>query len=281
MTISPPIQPAAQQNNANVICLTKLPPFRPSALRLMNISVESESAMQDFEEVFKSDPALTADLLLVANSAEYGLRSRIETIRHALTYMGLERVRSLGCSIAFTFYVRNHPKTEYTRSMWAHSIATAVIVEAIGARYDTHALYTAGLTHDLGRLAIFLSVGTQYSQALSQEFESMEEANTWEKAMFGVTHCEAGATVAHEWGFPDTLTGYMADHHKPCEGRPGDPMNLIRVACQIADTVGYPEVSRLDLQTPLELPVSLRNLAELDPERLREKITKRIAAFGG
>lgn len=83
------ISAQADRHAAVYVRLSKLPPFRPAALKLLNISVESGSAMRDFEEIFKSDPALSADLLLVANSLQFGPRARVETIRHAITYLGL------------------------------------------------------------------------------------------------------------------------------------------------------------------------------------------------
>jgi HD-like signal output (HDOD) protein len=268
------------QHAQTVIVLSKLAPFHPAALRLLNISSESESALMDFEEVFKSDPALTADLLLVANSTEFGLRSRIDSIRHSLAYLGLERVRSLACTIAFSFYVRNLPRTEYMRSMWAHSIATAVIVESAGVSRSSHNLYTAGLTHDLGRLAILLSFGKLYSDNLSQEFADLEESNTCEKELFGLTHCEAGQLVAERWGFPARLGTYMAHHHEAVDEKPGDLMNLIRESCQLADSLGFPEVCRRDLHCTPKMAEVLRGRTGFDPDRLREQITKRIAAFG-
>jgi HD-like signal output (HDOD) protein len=66
-------QKVADRHAAVFVALSKLPPFHTTALRLMNLSVESESAMSEFEDTFKADPALTADLLMVANSAEFGL----------------------------------------------------------------------------------------------------------------------------------------------------------------------------------------------------------------
>ena len=45
--------------------LSKLPPFGPAVLKLLSISLDGESVLESFEEVFKSDPALTAELLAV------------------------------------------------------------------------------------------------------------------------------------------------------------------------------------------------------------------------
>jgi HD-like signal output (HDOD) protein len=265
---------AADQRTAAYVRLSKLPPFRPAALKLLNLSVESRSAMRDFEEVFKSDPALTADLLLVANSAEFGLRARIETIMHALTYLGLERVRSLGCTIGFSFFVRNLPNSKYGRAVWTHSVATAMIAEAIRSPRRPQELYTAGILHDLGRLALLLSVGPPYEQALSRDFADMAEANESEITQFAVTHCEAGAVVTRQWGFPAALQQCIAGHHQPVAGRADDPPNLIRLACRMADWLGFPEVARRDLEFPEELPLSV------EPDLLRERIAERVAAFG-
>jgi HD-like signal output (HDOD) protein len=254
--------------------LSKLPPFRPAALKLLNISVESDSAMQDFEETFKSDPSLSADLLLVANSLQFGPRARVETIRHALAYLGLERVRSLGCTIAFSFFVRNLPRSEYLRTVWAHSLATAVIAEAAGSPEGSQSLYTAGLLHDLGRLALSRSAGPSYDEALSKEFADIAEANALEKDQFGLTHCDAGAMVAAKWSFPVGLLTSITLHHEPVAGRPGDPLNQIRMACRMADWLGFPEIARRDLDPPAAPPW------HVEPEELRKRILKRVEAFG-
>jgi len=262
------------QQSAVYVRLSKLPPFRPAALKLLNISVESGTAMQDFEQIFKSDPALSADLLLVANSLQFGLRARIETIKHALAYLGLERVRSLGCTIAFSFFVRNMPRSEYLRTVWAHSIATAVIAEAAESPGHSQSLYTPGLMHDLGRLALSRSVGPSYDEALSKEFADIAEANAFEKIQFGITHCDAGAMVGAKWGFPVALLTSLTLHHDPVAGRPGDTANQIRMACRMADWLGFPEVARRDLKPPEEHPW------QTGPDELRERIVKRVAAFG-
>lgn len=73
------------QEQASIFgCLSKLPVFTPSALHLLSVSTESDSAMESFSEAFSSDPALAADLLLVVNSAAFAPRCYIDTIRHAL-----------------------------------------------------------------------------------------------------------------------------------------------------------------------------------------------------
>jgi HD-like signal output (HDOD) protein len=271
----------AEQHAAVYVRLTKLPPFHATALKLMNISVEGASAMRDFEGAFKSDPSLTADLLLVANSAEFGLRARIETIRHAITFLGLERVRSLGCTIAFSFYVRNLPRNPYMKGAWAHSIATAVVAEQIGNLTGVSEMYTGGLVHDLGRMALFLSEGQVYSEKLSEEFDNLEQAKAVEDDCFGMDHTEAGEIVSKEWRFPESLRNFMAHHHDSDGGTATKPMGVVQLACTVADAIGFPEVRRRDIPEKLPLPERLRGRPELAAERLQELVKKQIESFGG
>jgi HD-like signal output (HDOD) protein len=169
-----------------------LPHFRTSALNLLNLAADSEVAMPDIENVFLSDPALTTELLLAANSAEFGFRARIETVRHALTLLGLNRVRALASTVALQLYVQNVQRKGDLRGVWAHGVATAVIAESVGSLYGSPGMYTAGLTHDLGRLGLRLVGGDKYAEYLSREFADLAEANVLEKSLFGMNHCEAG-----------------------------------------------------------------------------------------
>ena len=282
VSVSPSSSPAdipSKEHHAVSDRLTKLPPFHPAAMKLLTISGESETAITEFEKAFKSDPALTADLLMVANSAAFGFRARVDNIRHALTLLGLERVRSLGLTIAMSMYVRNVPNKEDVRAVWAHSTATAVIADVLGRVYSSQAMYTAGLVHDLGRLGLLLSVGKKYGEILTKEFADIPESMKLEKVLFGVTHCEAGALVSRTWGFPDVLQSSMANHHEAYTPENGTAPDLIRISCQMADWLGFPEVKRQDADAAPALPPKLRNHPELDPDRLRALITKQIASM--
>ena len=263
-----------------VVCLSKMPPFHPAALKLLNISSVSTTAIEDFETVFRSDPALTGDLLLVANSPLFGNRSRIATIRHALAFLGLERVRSLATTIAVGFFVRNQPRSGYIKEIWAHGIATAVIAETLGGLLGLSELYTAGLTHDLGRLAMLLTIGPAYEKELTAEFADIGESTRLEYVLFGMDHGEAGATVGHRWGFPDLLRTCMSDHHESEPGPVRDPLAAIQLACRMADSLGFPEVHSPEEQPPLELPDVLAHRTELAPERLTERIAVQVEAVG-
>lgn len=263
-----------------MVCLSKLPPFRPAVLKLLNISSDSGTAIPAFEEVFKGDPALTADLLLVANSALFGNRAQIATIRHALAYLGLERVRALASTIAVGFFVRNQPRSGVVRQIWEHSIAAAVIAENLGGLSGLPDLYTAGLTHDLGRLGLLLAVGPPYDNAMSAAFADYEEAAKAEISLVGMDHGEAGSVVGRRWTFPPVLYACMSEHHKELPMRIGDPLWTVQLACRMAGSLGYPEVRLAQAVEVPELPEILRTHTELASDRLQALIATQLEAVG-
>jgi HD-like signal output (HDOD) protein len=273
------VNPAETQYASAAIAgkLSKLPPFGPAVLKLLSISIDEESAPMAFEEVFKSDPALTAELLVMANSAAYGGRARVQTIGRAIRYLGLEHVRSMAATLALrTHTQRRH---QYLASVWAHGIASAVAAEALGGLSGYSGLYTLGLTHDLGRLGLFLVGGQPYADELSKEFPDIEQANAVERNRFGMTHCEAGSLVASTWGFPESLAGCMGEHHVMPPAR-DDTRALIVTACQMADSLGFPEVPLSNVPVWPKLDAALEGFPQLEPETLWDEITRRIADLG-
>lgn len=255
--------------------LTRLPTFHPTAVKLLALSTEADSAMADFERIFEADLTLAADLLLTANSAAYGLRARVDTIKHALTLLGLERVRSLACNIMWGAYVRKQ-MAEVLRPLWQHSIATAIIGENLGTLYHVPGLYTAGLLHDLGRLGLLLSTGERYAETLVEETTDVEEGIKSEAVLCGINHCDAGALLAQTWGFPELLQVVMVEHHGHRPVGSGSPVGLIQVACRMADWLGFPELRSAPSAMPV-LPQPVLNAPQLEPIRLRELINKQAA----
>lgn len=254
--------------------LSKLPPFRPACLHLLAVSTETGSAMDDFANIFLGDPAMAADLLLVANSMEFGSRCRIETIRHALSYLGLERVRSLASTIALRMEVGQTPH-ESVRPLWLHSIASAVIAEQLGALHGVQGVYTAALVHDLGRLGLLSVEHERYALVLGTVFEDIYEANRMEEILFGMDHCKTGAFLGEKWGFPIGLQASMFAHH--ANEQMSLPRRIVQAACEIAASLGFPEVQRRDQDASDELCKK----AGLSPDAVCDQIAKRMATLEG
>ena len=259
--------------------LCNLPRLNPSASRLLAVSNDSDRALEEFGAIFSSDPSLAVELLRAANSAQFGLRASVSNLQVALMFLGIEKTRDLAFTIALSSYAHRGLSKDQTRPIWLHSVATAVIAEQIGqcVAVGLADLYTAGLTHDLGRLGLLHLEGQRYGATLSKNFSSVDEANALENVLFGVTHAEAGGYLAQTWNFPLTLCRSISGHHNCLTEDDGRLLRINQQACILAAELGYPELPNCPVpETDEAFFEGLRSRPELAPERLKGLVQQRI-----
>jgi HD-like signal output (HDOD) protein len=99
--------------------------------------------------------------------------------------------------------------------------------------------YTAGLLHDVGRLALLASFPSDYANALDLADRYQLDVRECERGVFGMDHCEAGQWLVEEWGFPEEFRAITGRHHQPPpEGR-FDKIALVQFCCRTAEALGF------------------------------------------
>lgn len=258
--------------------LSGLPALNVSGTKILSLTLDSERSLSDLEQVFRSDPAFTAELLITANSAAFCGRARVSTILHALTILGLDRVRSLAMTVAMSAYIKAHIPRQATDQIWAHAVATGVIAELLAKYSDVASgsvLYTAGLMHDIGRLGLAANMKEPYLKFLQTEFLNIEESEESERQTFGMTHTLAGEFLAEAWGLPLILTDCCRDHHDLAETYE-EEVRIIQTACIIADALGYPEVCLHKRTTSVAADIWLDECAS---NSVRDSIKEKIQSL--
>jgi putative nucleotidyltransferase with HDIG domain len=266
--------------------LSRLPVFSQVALKLLTIASDAESAREDFEAAFRSDPSLAADLLIVANSSEFGFRAEITSIPHALSLLGLERARSLACTIAMSFYLRSSANASVGTS-WTHSMASAALAEYVGgiSSMPLPMLYSAALLHDIGRLALQMTSQEEYGSLIGPRIAEIQETLAVETDLFGMNHCEAGVAVSRTWGLPESLQRSIHMHHGNVALNQDPYTSLVQTACRLAEGLGYPESpvvpggAHLGLEEAI--PSEFRKHAAFTPERLGAVVDAHFVATQG
>ena len=164
------------------------------------------------------DQALTARVLRLANSAFYGLPGRVASVTGAIQLLGR---RTLGAALmAATANVQfNAIRCEGFDfdGFWRHSIGTAIAAESIARirMLDDETAFTAGLLHDIGRLALAAHFPDEAAAVLSQARGSDLPWLEAERGTLATDHATIGATIAAHWRFPALVQTAIANHHKP------------------------------------------------------------------
>jgi len=222
-----------------------LQPLPPIAARLMRIVSSEEASFQSMSALVRADSAFSAEVLRIANSPLMGCRNRIDSIRHALTMLGLEKLKSLVMAVALRDFLSSALQVPALGRCWRHSLACACICEELagtkGINKDT--AYTAGLLHDIGRLALLASYPAEYARMLDVSDEYGYDLLGCEQDLFDIDHCQAGEWLVQEWHFPEDFAVVARRHHQAWDGGPLDMLGLVHFACRIADATGFPVIT--------------------------------------
>jgi putative nucleotidyltransferase with HDIG domain len=242
-TSAPPPAPETatpQSEEKRPWALHALPPFPAVALQLMSLLDDTDAPIKKIVGLLRVDPALSAEILRVSNSALYGLSRRIDNISHAVVVLGTEVVKRLALTVALGRFSRSFMRVHGLRVCWDHSVACALLAEQLALRMyqPKDRAYTAGLLHDIGRLALLTCYPVEYNNlfvvARENDFDELE--CEWE--LFDVDHCAAGAWLARHWNLPDDFVEVISQHHR-AEPVDASLLSIVTAAHHVANRIGF------------------------------------------
>jgi HD-like signal output (HDOD) protein len=265
-------------------------PTMPRALVEMQRLLKQQNVNSErLERIILTDPALTANILRLANSAAFGLTRKVANVSQAVTLMGQRALSNLAHTAAFSQAIpKEFPGYRITAAQFLrHSFAVGVLAEALGAACrmpQSEPFYVAGLLHDIGKLVLGAYVAKHDSELL-QILESKSLAFVQiERELLGIDHCQVAMWVGEHWKLPVELLGAARWHHAPDESRPETQAiaDVVHVADLMAHTLGFGadvgELARSTAKGSLErlsLDVdTLESVASNVLERLNQEIAQ-------
>ena len=192
-------------------------------IRIIQTLDADTSSARELEELILHDPALSARILKLANSAFYSFRARVRTISHAITLLGMNLVTSLaiGINIYDTFTKGAKGEAAHINQLWTHSCGVGVLVKEIwtrrrGVSREAEFAFLCGLLHDLGKAVLFKTYPGHYSSIFAIAKADTDPAiSLYEVESYGVDHAAVGEMLAKQWGFPPELASVIRRHHDP------------------------------------------------------------------
>ncbi|PCJ51374.1 MAG: hypothetical protein COA73_17565 [Candidatus Hydrogenedentota bacterium] len=161
------------------------------------------------------DPPIAAKVLSVANSAAYGFPNRVDTVELAVALLGLRETYSIVLSAAVMNLFETSQLFDYKR-YWEEAMncasAAKIIAKACGKGEDK-GIFTAGLLHDIGRIALLETDSEEYSKINFNLID--DDLIQAEQEFMGVTHTEAGFELATNWNLPSEISEAIRYHHNP------------------------------------------------------------------
>jgi len=233
-SISIPLDQATIQNMSVlsgeiVKSINSLPQFPENVLMVQKLINDPTSDMPTIARQISMDPALTADLLKIVNSAQYMLSKKVENISDAVKMIGIKGIKNLLYSYGTQKVLGDD--TIDKKKLWEHSYKTAFYAYNLVKNFknDNNLLddvYVGGILHDMGKI-IFSNVHPELLNKI-KDFCSDKNlpASTFEDLSAGMNHAELGALIAEKWNFPDKLVAAIRYHHDP-DTAPDDSRDLV------------------------------------------------------
>ena len=214
------LRTAEQQEKLDAIAheTTGLRPLPAIATRLIEMAASTRFSAQDLALTVSTDQALTMKILRLANSPFFGMPRRITSLRDAVVLLGFREVRSMAlaaCMMDATGAA--HEETLDYGQFWCNSLVIGrlaqVLAEAEG--HDRDAAFTAGVLHNVGRLALAQQRPREFMILLTQARALGIALSEVERSSLGFTDAELGAAITRGWKFPDSLCDAVARHDAP------------------------------------------------------------------
>lgn len=222
-----------------------LPTIPAAAIKVMRETQSSKASAATVARILVTDQALSAKVLRLANSAFYGLSRKITDLGEAVVVLGMKSVKNLAL-VAGTYPWMQRPLTGYClgpEEMWRHAFGTAVASQLVARatrKASEDVAFTAGLLHDLGKVALSVWLENKMGAILlyaGREGISYDEA---ERRVLGYDHCQVGYHLATNWNLPEEICACNLYHHKPSNATEFQELvDCVHVGDYICSSMGY------------------------------------------
>lgn len=249
--------------------------------KLQEALSDPDKSFGDYGEIISHDPGLAARLLKVVNSPFFGLGSKVETISHAISIIGLDQVVSLAMATSVIYQFKGIPNTLFNmESFWRHSIATGMAARTIGeVRKDSNVerLYLCGILHDLGRLIVYIKEPGLARDTLMESRDKAMNLHLVEMKQMGFDHAAVGAALLRFWQLPERLVQAVGYHHDP-QSAPKYPVEagIVHTADYIVHDMSLAQTEEFSIPN---LQKDTWSRIGVDPKELAPRVSRMAEQF--
>jgi putative nucleotidyltransferase with HDIG domain len=257
--------------------LKSFPSMPGAAAKLLILMDDPDISVAQIEAILGQDPGLMANILRLANSAYFGMPSKVGSIKQAVLRLGLKRLVQIVIASCVSA-IMDKPVTGYDLppgDLWHHSVGVTVAAEGLMKELNiktSEEIFTAALLHDVGKLVVGEFIDNNIRQIEDSTSQGISFAKA-ESKVLGTNHADIGAQILNRWSLPPVIVNAVRWHHSPESADSTDMMlDIIHVANVLCLMIGI-GVGRDGLQyRPSEEVVERLGLKPFHLERVASQV---------
>src|SRR5258708_30185613 len=117
-----------------------LPPYRPVARKLMQLTTRENVPLSEVQEVLRTDTAFAAEVLRLANSPLIGMRGEITSILQAVAMLGVGLINKLAITITFRAVMTTGAPSDAPHVCWDNNLPTTILFDHLSPLIELRAL---------------------------------------------------------------------------------------------------------------------------------------------
>ena len=192
-------------------------------IRVTQVLEDGNHNARQLGDIISHDPALTARILRIVNSAYYSLAAKIELVSRAVSVIGEDDLRNLVLATSAVDTFKRIPNQLVDIDLfWRHSVHTGIVSRLLSKHCNIlhgERLFVAGMLHDIGKLVLYFKEPELSQQVLLKAADTDGQLFKAEKEIIGFTHGDVGAALIDAWKLSDTLKEVIAYHHTPLKAK--------------------------------------------------------------
>jgi putative nucleotidyltransferase with HDIG domain len=244
-----------------IYSIRDLPTLPVIAQKILSLVDDDTAGAEKLAKIISSDQSLSVKVLSLANSAYYGCRAQIGTVKQAVVIIGTVMLRQIALSV-LVFKTMGRAGSGRTL-FWRHSLMAANAASSLAKQggLSTELCFMGGLLHDVGKLVLDANLPEEYARVrelVTKDGAGYVEA---EQSVFQTDHVEVGAWMAERWQLPQELVGAIGQHHAVVI--PPGPNARIIAAVHASNTIAH--VTDVLTQAEPDRPVCVET-----PEPIRQ-----------
>ncbi len=198
--------------------------------KVMSILNDPGTTMIQLARLIEYEPGLTVNILRMANSAFFGGRGKVSTVKDAIMRLGMQRVFQMVLAsgvIPFAKYeIKGYglPPGQLLEHSAAVAVASERLAVVLGVAAPPHT-FTSGLLVNIGKVVLGAFVEVDAEPILELAYTRGIPFEQAERAVLGIDHAEIGAMILEHWNLPEPIV-LVVRHRLDPDSSPARDMAL-------------------------------------------------------